>query len=153
MTMNTGWGYNEHDHDWKSAEEIVRNLIDIASKGGNYLLNIGPKGDGLVPADSVTRMNEVGAWMKENSEAIYGTTASPLEKTPFDGRITTKGKIHYAHVFSRPESGQIELPLQIEKATLAASGTRLEIRTNGTQSVIMLPANLPNPIATVIRLE
>jgi len=153
MTMNTGWGYNEHDHNWKSAEEIVRNLIDIASKGGNYLLNIGPKGDGSVPADSVTRMKEVGAWIKENSEAIYGTTASPLEKNPFDGRITTKGKIHYAHVFSRPESGQIELPFQIEKATMAASGTRLEIRTNGTQSVIMLPANLPNPIATVIRLE
>jgi hypothetical protein len=91
--------------------------------------------------------------MKENSEAIYGTTASPLEKTPFDGRITTKGKVHYAHVFSRPESGQIELPIQIEKATMAACGTGLEIRTNGTQSVIMLPAKLPNPIATVIRLE
>jgi len=153
MTMNTGWGYNEHDHNWKSSEEIIRNLIDIASKGGNYLLNIGPKGDGSVPAESVTCMKEVGAWMKENSEAIRGTTASPLDKTPFDGRITSKGKVHYAHLFSRPENGEIELPFQVSKATLLAGGAGLEIRAKGKSTAIVLPAKLPNPVATVIRLE
>ena len=80
MTMNTTWGYSEHDHAWKSSETLIRNLIDIASKGGNYLLNIGPLGDGSVPQQSVDAMADIGEWMKVYGEAIYGTTASPFEK-------------------------------------------------------------------------
>ena len=89
MTMNTTWGYSEHDHKWKSTETLIRNLIDIASKGGNYLLNIGPKGDGSVPQESVDSMKAIGAWMKVNGDAIYGTTASPFEKLDW-GRCTRK---------------------------------------------------------------
>jgi alpha-L-fucosidase len=153
MTLNTSWGYNQHDQKWKSSQEITRNLIDIASKGGNYLLNIGPMGDGSVPQESVTCMSEVGAWMKTNAEAIRGTTASPLEKTPFDGRITTKGAVHYAHLFSRPGSGEIEVPFKLAKATLLAGGGNLELRTKGDSTVVVLPSKLPDSVATVIRLE
>ncbi len=64
MTLNTTWGFSEHDHAWKSDETLIRNVVDIASKGGNYLLNIGPKGDGSVPAESVKSMKAIGAWMK-----------------------------------------------------------------------------------------
>jgi alpha-L-fucosidase len=98
-------------------------------------------------------MSEVGVWMKTNAEAIRGTTASPLEKTPFDGRITTKGAIHYAHLFSRPGSGEIEVPFKLAKATLLAGGGSLELRAKGDSTVIVLPATLPDPVATVIRLE
>jgi alpha-L-fucosidase len=80
MTMNGTWGFSEHDKKWKSTQTLLRNLIDIASKGGNYLLNVGPTGDGSVPEASVTRMREIGAWLEKNGEAIYGTTASPLAK-------------------------------------------------------------------------
>ena len=89
MTLNTTWGYSEHDHKWKSPETLIRNLIDIASKGGNYLLNIGPKADGSVPQESVDSMKAIGAWMKVNGDAIYGTKASPFEKLDW-GRCTRK---------------------------------------------------------------
>src|SRR3954469_8586286 len=83
MTMNTTWGYSEHDHAWKSDETLVRNLVDIASKGGNYLLNIGPKGDGSIPDETVKSFHTIGEWMKVNGESIYGTTASPFAALPW----------------------------------------------------------------------
>jgi alpha-L-fucosidase len=73
-TTNNSWGYKAHDHDWKSTQEILYWFIDIASKGGNYLLNIGPDGNGHVPEESAKRLREVGDWLKVNGDAIYGTT-------------------------------------------------------------------------------
>src|SRR5690606_38988616 len=78
MTMNRTWGYRKTDTSWKSAEALVRNLVESASKGGNYLLNIGPKPDGSFPQESVERLQAMGAWMKVNSEAIYATKRNPL---------------------------------------------------------------------------
>jgi alpha-L-fucosidase len=153
MTMNTSWGYNAHDHKWKNSKQIIQNLVDIASKGGNFLLNIGPKGDGSIPAESVTCMTEVGQWMATNAESIRETTASTLGKLNFDGRITTKGKTHYLHVFSRPEGGSITLPIQATKATLLAGGQSVPLKSTPSETTIQLPAELPDPVATVIRLE
>jgi alpha-L-fucosidase len=82
MTMNHTWGYKSFDHDWKSTEMLLRNLIDIASKGGNYLLNVGPTSEGLIPEPSVERLQAIGRWMKVNGEAIYGTSASPFKELP-----------------------------------------------------------------------
>jgi alpha-L-fucosidase len=82
MTLNDTWGYKSYDNNWKSTETIVRNLVDIASKGGNYLLNVGPTSEGLIPAPSVELLKAVGAWMKVNSQAIYATTASPFKRLP-----------------------------------------------------------------------
>ena len=76
MTMNDTWGFKRDDNNWKSTETLIRNLCDIASKGGNYLLNVGPTSEGLIPQPSIDRMAEVGKWMKVNSEAIYGNNSN-----------------------------------------------------------------------------
>ena len=105
MTMNDTWGYAKDDNDWKSAEDLTRKLIDIAHKGGNFLLNVGPTAQGVIPSQSVDRLRDVGRWMKVNGDSIYGTTKSPYKRLPFDGRCTVKGDRLYLHVFRWPEGG------------------------------------------------
>ena len=153
MTLNTTWGYNRHDHKWKSTETIVRNLIDIASKGGNYLLNIGPMGDGSVPQESIDTLAAVGRWMAVNGESIRGTTASPAGKLAFDGRLTQKGKVCYVHVFKQPESGSITVPFKASQAKVLGTDGVLAIKVGEQETSITLPATLPDPLATVIRVE
>jgi alpha-L-fucosidase len=156
MTMNTTWGYSEHDHAWKSDETLIRNLIDIASKGGNYLLNIGPKGDGSVPEESVKSLRAIGDWMKTNGEAIYATQASPFKKLPFNGRCTRKpGKV-YLHVFDWPADGKLLVPMAnpITKAyLLTAPANALPVTSTDKGQSIALPAEAPDKIATVLVAE
>jgi len=160
MTMNTTWGYSEHDHEWKSDETLIRNLIDIASKGGNYLLNIGPKGDGTVPQQSVQSLRAIGAWMAVNGDSIYGTTASAFEKLDW-GRCTRKqladGKTRlYLHVFDWPASGKLVVPGladQPDRAFLLADGKPLDTTIADGQLIVTVPAAAPDPIATVIVLD
>jgi alpha-L-fucosidase len=153
MTMNDTWGYSEHDQNWKSPQIIIRQLIESASKGGNYLLNIGPTGDGSIPQPSIDLLTAVGKWMDTNAEAIRGTTKSPLAEIPFDGRITAKGETLYLHIFSRPEDGTITIPLNRKKATLLEGGKSLEVVPDDGRTLIRLPEALPDAAATVIRLE
>ena len=113
MTMNDTWGFKSYDHNWKSTKVLIRNLVDSVSKGGNYLLNVGPTAQGRIPEPSVQRLKEIGQWMKVNAESIYETTASPFTKLTW-GRCTKKtyvnGAILYLHVFDRPGDGRIHLP-------------------------------------------
>jgi alpha-L-fucosidase len=155
MTMNTTWGFSEHDHAWKSPETLIRNLIDIASKGGNYLLNIGPEGDGSVPEESLKAMQAIGAWMKANGDAIYGTTASRFAKLPW-GRSTTKGSTIYLHVFNWPADGKLELPglkNEVKSARLLSGSEKLAVAKSEAGITITLPPKAPDPIATVIALD
>ena len=112
MTMNDTWGFKTNDLNWKSAETLVQNLIDIASKGGNYLLNVGPNSLGEIPEPSIERMKQIGTWLKTNGDAIYGTKASPFNIIPW-GRCTQKqerGRTRlYLHVFNFPADGQLQL--------------------------------------------
>jgi alpha-L-fucosidase len=112
MTMNGKWGYNAYDTNWKSSREMVRMLVDVASKGGNYLLNIGPRADGTFPPEAVERLKEIGAWTKRYGAAIYGTQASPLDALSW-GRCTLKRQgddtLMFLHVFDTPASGELVL--------------------------------------------
>ena len=153
MTLNTTWGYSEHDHAWKSAANLIRNLVDIASKGGNYLLNIGPKGDGSLSPETIKSFKVIGAWMKVNGESIYGTTASPFAKLDW-GRATRKGNVIYLHVFDWPKDGKLVLPLKnnVKEARLLAGEEELETSNDAVGLAINLPAIAPDPIASIIEL-
>ncbi len=158
MTMNTTWGYSEHDHAWKSAETLIRNLADIASKGGNYLLNIGPRADGSVPVESIERMQAIGRWMQVNSESIYGTSASPFANLTW-GRCTQKpdgaDTRLYLHVFDWPANGKLTLSglkNDVLKATLLADGKTLTPSRRGSEVIIEIPTAAPDAINTVIAL-
>ncbi len=177
MTLNDTWGFKKDDNHWKSTQTLLFNLIDIASKGGNYLLNVGPTSEGLIPDPSIERLAEVGKWMKVNGEAIYGTHATVFGSelggtvTTKDGygnntqvsaandwRCTTKPGIIYIHVFHWPANGQLELPglqSRVKKAWLLADPdhTHLKVHATATGVTLDLPATAPDPIASVIRIN
>ncbi len=163
MTMNGTWGYKSWDHNWKSSTDIIQKLCDIASKGGNFLLNIGPKADGTIPQPSIDRLKEVGAWMDVNGEAIYGTTASPFGRFLW-GRSTVKqrddGASVYLHVFDWPGNGQLKVPGFGSKpdAVMLMNGQKSLTFTpfaanQGKGIMIDLPAQATDPHASVIKLE
>jgi alpha-L-fucosidase len=160
MTMNTSWGYKHYDHNWKSTETLIRMLVDIASKGGNLLLNVGPTAEGLIPEPSVERLEAIGKWMDQNSASIYGTEASPFFKLPW-GRCTKQdtesGTTLYLHVFNWPEDGILRVPgLETKvKSVSLLSGTKekLTSRFEENDLLIELPEIMPDPINTVVVVE
>ena len=157
MTMNDHWGWNKADRQWKSDQDLIRKLIDIASKGGNYLLNVGPKPDGTFPDEALERLDGIGQWMEANGEAIYGTAASPYSM-PEWGRFTKKQGRLYAHIFDWPGDGRIDIPvenLKVSKVTLLAGSEGTNLTTGKTDKglLINLPAEAPDPNASVIVIE
>lgn len=156
MTMNDTWGYSNLDHDWKSSEKLIRNLVDIASKGGNYLLNVGPTGEGEIPAPSIDRLEVIADWMKVNAESIHGTQANPFKSTPW-GRCTMKwvdGDVRlYLHIFDWPKDGKLELTHlgnKIVKASLLAKPDAA-VKVDGT--TLTLPGEAPDPINSVVAID
>ncbi len=159
MTMNDHWGYNSHDTDWKSPETLIRNIVDIASKGGNYLLNIGPRSDGTFPPEAVERLKDIGAWMHVNGDAIYDTTASVFDSLPW-GRSTTRRHgsrtTLFLHVFDWPADGHLMVPglgNDVASAKLVGSSKALRFHREGGDVVIDVPETSPDPISSTIDLE
>ncbi len=153
MTINDTWGYIKGDHNFKSSTTLIRNLIDIVSKGGNYLLNVGPNALGEIPSGEVSRLMKMGAWLKVNGAAIYGTTASPFPYQLPWGRCTQKHGLLYLSVFNWPQDGKLTLPLtnpDIDAHLLAAPHTKLPVIAGASGATITVPANSPDPVATVI---
>ncbi len=154
MTMNNHWGYNQHDQNWKSTRTLLRNLVDCASKGGNYLLNVGPTAEGLIPGPSVQRLAEIGTWMKANGEAIYGTTASPFKRLSW-GKCTQKPGRLYLVVYDWPKDGRLAVPIEndVRKASLLASGEALKTEMSEGGVTVLVPADAPDADASVVVLE
>jgi alpha-L-fucosidase len=156
ITMNDSWGYSRIDNHWKSTAELIRMLIDIASKGGNLLLNVGPSPEGQIPEPSVERLAAIGRWMRVNGESIYGSTASPYAKTPAWGRATQKpGKV-FLHVFNWPTDGKLIVPpikgIKVASAALLADGSSLPFGATAEGITIDVPAQAPDAVASVIVL-
>lgn len=155
MTMNDSWGYHKNDDNWKSPKQVIRNLVQCARDGGNYLLNIGPKPDGSVPAPSISILNKVGEWMDKYGRTIYGAEPCAVISSLF-ANFTRKGKTLYVHVQFWPgESWAIAgLKSKVRSAKLLCTGQkvkfeqdRLRVRFSG------LPKKAPDSPVTVLKLE
>lgn len=172
-TINHTWGYRKDDQDWKSPGDVTFKLLDIVSKGGNYLLNVGPMADGTIPAASQEVLRTVGRWLKVNGEAVYGAGPTPfgeelgdyastatdargqklfLART--DWRVTAKpGKLYFT--FFRAQSA-FPLPRMANRATrayLLADRSPIEMKSENGRQVLTMPRPMPDPMATVIVVE
>lgn len=156
QTLNGTWGYSKFDQEWKTPANVIQRMVEIVSKGGNYLLNIGPMADGTVPAPSVAVLEQVGAWMRRNGESIYGTSACPVGQFPW-GRCTVKGERVYLHAFQRPAGGVLcvsGLRNEVKAAyLLQAPGRKLEVFRQNGGAVVRLPAQGWEDGSTVFVLE
>jgi alpha-L-fucosidase len=175
-TLNNTWGYKKDDNNWKTPEDLTLKLIDIVSKGGNYLLNVGPTAEGIIPQPSRDNLRAVGRWLKVNGESIYGTGHTPFGEelgTPdpqkkdsrgnpafvakTDWRCTTKPGKLFIHLFKWPE-GTFELPAIKEKVTKAymladPKKQALTVNQDGQKWSISLPKSAPDKIDSVLVLE
>lgn len=154
-TLNDTWGYKSFDHNWKSLEELLHLLVNCASKGVNYLLNVGPTAEGVIPQPSVELLKQMGAWLERNGEAIYGTSASPFFTDPSWGRVTCKGETLYLMIKQWP-AGELKLCGLRNKVRsariLGAPGAKVGLRQQGDTVSLALPTKAPEAIVTVVAL-
>ena len=155
MTMNDTWGFKKNDLNFKSTTTLVRNLIDIASKGGNYLLNVGPTSEGIIPEPEVERLKAVGKWMDKNGHSVYATSASPYRKLPFEGRATVRGNSLFLNVFTWPENGLVlpGLKTAIRSIHAVATGEKLAFSKTSDGSYMISKPTVVDPISTAIELK
>ena len=160
-TMNDTWGFKRQDHNWKSVKTLLRLLVDLASKGVNYLLNVGPTAEGLIPRPSIDRLKAIGKWMKVNGEAIHGTQASPYPYEFDWGRITQKKGRLYLHVYTWPRRlTLLGLRNKVKKAYLLADRRKgVEVKQTHDKEAdqhtlkLKLPAKRPDKHVSVVVLE
>ncbi len=165
ITLTTGhgsfpptawWGYDKNETEFKTPEYCIRMLVDIVSKGGNLLLNVGPGPTGRIRPEEVRVLKAMGRWLQANGEAIYGTTASPFKYLPFYGKATVKGERLYLHVFTWPSDGRLVVPglkNVVRAARLLRGSETLSHRRLGRDVEILLPANAPDAISSTVVLE
>ncbi len=155
MTINHTWAYNKHDRNFKTARALIRNLIEVASRGGNFLLNVGPTPEGTIQPEFQERLRAIGKWLDRNGEAIYDTTYGPLQGLTF-ARTTARNRDVFVHVFDWP-GASMELPgaglPKLRSASMLDSGAPLEYRQDGERVIIQLPGQAPDADATVIALR
>jgi alpha-L-fucosidase len=156
QTLNQSWGYNKIDNTWKPPREVVHQLVDVVSKGGNYLLNIGPTGEGTIPPPALDIFAKVGVWVGRNGESIYGASACPFAELRW-GRCTVKGEKLYLHVFEWPQDGVLSLgglKNEVKKAYLLVDSSRaLNFSRDQGKLSIRLPGNPVDEEDSVVVLE
>jgi alpha-L-fucosidase len=127
----------------------------VASKGGNFLLDVGPTPEGTIQPEFVERLQAMGEWMKVNGDSIYGTTYGPWQNLPF-GKTTAKGKAIYLHVFDWPSKPELELPAitsRVSRVTLLATGHKIRFKQKKDRLLITVPSMAPDPNDSVLKIE
>jgi alpha-L-fucosidase len=154
MTINKTWAYNANDREYKSAEFLIRSLVEVASRGGNFLLNVGPQPDGLIQPEFQERLRAIGDWLAVNGESIYGTTFGPVQNMKAV-RTTAKAGRLFLHVFDWPSS-PLEISgvdTKVQSAQLLAGGQSLKFRQLERRLQIDLPPHWPDSNVSVISVR
>jgi alpha-L-fucosidase len=154
MTINNTWAYNKNDRDYKTARTLIRGLVEVASRGGNFLLNVGPQPDGQIQPEFQERIKAIGAWLTLNGDSIYGTTYGPVQNV--QGLRTTAGpKTIYVHLFdwTPPVCALSGVDARVLSARLLANGTPLKFRQTEAKVEIEIPPTAPDPDVSVITLN
>lgn len=155
MTMNRHWGFCPDDDLWKSPRELIMYLTGCAGTGGNYLLNVAPDADGVIPAESERCLRDIGKWLKVNGEAVYGVESSPIDPGTA-GVVTTKGTDHYLVVHWWPGQ-ELTLPsvkIAVKSAFILSTGAPVKLEWKGERLILKdLPSESPDSLGTVIVLK
>ncbi|MFJ2113407.1 alpha-L-fucosidase [Streptomyces sp. NPDC087850] len=158
VTMNGAWGYDRsRENSYRSVRDLLREFVTVVSRDGNYLLNIGPRGDGTVTAGSVNILSGFGAWMSTYGDSIYGTTGSPFTTEPEWGKVTAKRGKLFAHVFTWPADGVLRIP-RVRNAVrrvhlLNAPATPLPYTVRGGALHVTVPATAPHADVSVVCVD
>ena len=155
MTINDTWAYNKHDQKFKSVKELIQDLANVASKGGNFLLDVGPTPEGTIQPEFVERLQAMGEWMKVNGDSIYGTTYGPWQNLPW-GKTTAKGKTVYLHVFDWPTKAELEVPAlkaRVSQITVLATGQKAQFKQEKGRLTIAVPSAAPDPNDSVLQID
>ncbi len=153
MTINDTWAYNKHDHNFKPLKQLIQTLVNVASKGGNLLLDVGPSPEGVIQPEFQERLRGIGKWLAINGESIFGTTYGPLQNLSY-GKTTASGKTIYFHIFDWPIGGlEISGIGSVSKVSLLSRGEILNFQQGRTGTTVQLPKQAPDPIDTVLKIE
>lgn len=158
QSMNDAWGYKKAlEKSYYPVKNLIQDLAMVASEGGNYLLNIGPKGNGQMTAGSKKILNGIATWMKKNSTSIYGVSASPFKKDPAWGTYTRKNKTIYAHVYKWPKNGSLVMKQykkkKIKKITVMGKTKKLKYTIKNNKVTVKVPKKAPDKKDTVIVVQ
>jgi alpha-L-fucosidase len=155
MTINGTWAYNKDDRQFKSVKVLIQDLANVASKGGNFLLDVGPTPEGTIQPEFVERLHAMGKWMEVNGDSIYGTTYGPWQNLPF-GKTTAKGKTIYLHVFDWPSKPKLEVPGlkgRVSQITMLGTGQKAQFKQEKSRLIIAVPSTAPDPNDSVLQID
>jgi alpha-L-fucosidase len=155
MTINNTWAYNKNDHDFKSEQTLIRSLVEVASRGGNFLLNVGPQPDGQIQPEFQQRLRAIGDWLTLNGDSIYGTTYGPVQGVA-SLRTTANDKSIFVHIFDWPATAACEITgieAKVMSARLLANGKPLAFHQSEGKLHIDIPEQAPDPNVSVIALK
>jgi alpha-L-fucosidase len=153
-TINGAWGFNASDKKFKSTQQLIHYVVKAAGNNANFLLNVGPKPDGTIQDEFVTRLREMGAWLGKNGASIYGTRGGPITPRPW-GVTTQKGNKTYVHVLDWEDEllPLPTLPKPVKSASMLVGGRAVKVREVDGGVLLSLPKGERDPIDTVVVLE
>jgi alpha-L-fucosidase len=174
-TLNHTWGYRADDHDWKAPGDVIFKLVDVVSKGGNYLLNVGPMATGEIPAPAQDALRHAGTWLRVNGEAVYGARPTPfgeelgepsakgtkdLRGRPLflsrnEYRVTAKPGRLYFTFFEGPRVPFVIPRMQnaVKRAFRLSDGVPVELHTLNGETQLPMTGVMNDPMGTVVVVE